>query len=202
MKKLICAMFAVGIFMVANASISQAVTYTPNFSDYAFPGTQYEVDAAANTYFYTNYGITIDHMYLYKDGRDTFDGIGVANGNLTELYNPATGRINFIDTTTYVTFEWLALQSTTYSAFNSSDSLLATMTVNDATGTNTFLGDISYLTVSGIGGFSTVSGLTYDYDGTTDGRNDDTAPVPEPSTFLLLGAGLAGIGYLRRRGRI
>jgi len=26
-----------------------------------------------------------------------------------------------------------------------------------------------------------------------------SAPVPEPSTFLLLGAGLAGVGFLRRR---
>lgn len=28
---------------------------------------------------------------------------------------------------------------------------------------------------------------------------DAAAPVPEPSTFLLLGAGLAGLGFLRRR---
>jgi hypothetical protein len=28
-----------------------------------------------------------------------------------------------------------------------------------------------------------------------------TSPVPEPSTFLLLGAGLAGVGFLRRRAK-
>jgi len=30
---------------------------------------------------------------------------------------------------------------------------------------------------------------------------DDTTPVPEPGTFLLLGAGLAGLGFYRRRAK-
>lgn len=31
--------------------------------------------------------------------------------------------------------------------------------------------------------------------------NASSAPVPEPSTFLLFGAGLAGVAFLRRRAK-
>lgn len=39
-------------------------------------------------------------------------------------------------------------------------------------------------------------GLFFLEDLTADGNNN---PVPEPSTFILLGAGLAGLGFARRR---
>ena len=37
-----------------------------------------------------------------------------------------------------------------------------------------------------------------DHDGDTGGGGD-TTPTPEPVTMLLFGAGLAGVGYARRR---
>ncbi len=47
--------------------------------------------------------------------------------------------------------------------------------------------------------------LTYLSDGDCNYTQDmvvfTSAPVPEPSTFILLGAGLAGVALLRRRNR-
>lgn len=48
-------------------------------------------------------------------------------------------------------------------------------------------------------GYSSFS--NFDYTFRTYYDDNQQTPVPEPSTFLLLGAGLAGIGYIRRRTR-
>ena len=56
--------------------------------------------------------------------------------------------------------------------------------------------------VPGFAGFSLTQIVTITHDGTGMTNFDyskDTAPVPEPSAVLLLGSGLAGFGYLRRR---
>jgi hypothetical protein len=200
--RILFARLAIVVGFVVAASGAQAAPFTPQFSDYPFPGSQFDVDAAANAFYSTNYGISIENAYLYKDVRDTFDGIGIANGTVAEIGTPQSGRINFLDTTNFVTIDYLAILSTNYSAFTSGGTLLDTFTASPGNGTVTLNGSsnaISYLLFSSSGGFGTVSGLSYNYDGTTDGRNDDLPAVPEPASITLLGLGLVSARLIRRR---
>jgi len=190
------------------ASLASAATFSPTFSDYSFPGTQFTVDAAANSFFSAQYGITINNAYLYKDVRDIFDGIGIANGTVANNNVPGQiGRIDFLDLTDFVTIDYLAVRSTTYSAYNSSGAQISTFTSSSSNGTNTLssVGTdyISYLLFTTDGGYGAVSNLTYNYDGTTGGGNIDLPPpVPEPETYALMIVGLAAISWAaRRRGR-
>jgi hypothetical protein len=201
MKKIILILASSYITFISNQSV--ASTFTPNFSDYSFPGSQYTVDAAANAYYSANYGITVENAYLYVDSRDTFDGIGVANGTVAEIGTAQSGRINFLDTTNFVTLEVLTILDSTYSAYASDGTLIAS--VNKAGGLNdTFTlsgGTISYVLFSGTGGYTTVSGLTYDYDGTTDGTNTDISATPLPAAFPLMASALGLFGISIRRTR-
>ena len=197
---------AIAALALIGSTAAQAGTFSPSFSDYAFPGSQYTVDSGANAYYSANYGITVSNAYLYKDSRDTFDGVGIANGTVAEIGTTQAGRIDFIDTTNFVTIDYLSILPTVYSAFSSGGTLLGTFSApgDNSTGTFTLTGGseyISYLTFTSTGGYGTVSGLTYDYDGTTGGGNTDlTPPVPEPETYalMLLGLGFIGVAVRRR----
>ena len=141
-------------------------TQPPAFDDY--PGyipSQYDVDTNANDFFLTNYGITIDRMYLYTDSRDSFDGLGIANGFKADIPGQVTGTVNFIDTTDFVNVDWLWIDTfaPTYSIFNSLDVLLdsITLTPGSSTGSFSLYGtDISYLTLFSNAGLATISNLT------------------------------------------
>jgi len=201
-------MFVFCFLGVANQA--KAAPFTPDFSDYPFPGSQFTVDAAANAFFGTNYGINISNAYLYVDSRDTFDGIGVSTGEVSEIGSTQTGRITFLDSTDFVTIDWWTIQPTTYQAFAANDTQLdTTLSVGGSEeGTRTFNGGgtaIAYLTWTSGGGFGQISGLSYNYDGTTDGRNTDLpgapTPIPEPGTLSLIGFSLLGLHRARRKAR-
>lgn len=195
------------VLVVLAIAETRATPFEPKFSDYSFPGSQYTVDAAANAFFTTNYGITISNAYLYVDSRDTFDGIGVSAGTVANLGQPnQTGRITFLDTTDFVSVDFWSIMPTVYSALDTSDNVIATFSVgNDQLGTHLFssLTRIGAITWTSSGGFGQVTGLRYDYDGTTDGRNtdlDNGSRVPDSaSTGLLLVCGVGFLAAVRRR---
>lgn len=194
------------LFVVALAKVC-AAPFEPKFSDYSFPGSQYTVDAAANTYFTTNYGITVSNAYLYVDSRDTFDGIGVSAGTTANIGQPnQTGRISFLDTTDFVSVDFWSILPTVYSALDTSDNVIDTFTVgSDQLGTHVFSSAtrIGAIIWTSSGGYGQITGLKYDYDGTTDGRNTDldngTAVPDSAGTSVLLVCGLGLLAAIRRR---
>ena len=182
---------------------SSAATFTPSFSDYPFPGAAFDVDAAVNTYYSVNYGLSISNAYLYKDDRDTFDGIGIANGLLAMGDVPnQVGRVDFLDQTDFVSLGVFALLDTTYRAFRTDGTLLSSRIIlGDTNGSFTFngLGSlIAYVTFATDGGFGAISGLTYNYDGNTDGDNDDIGVVPVPAALPLMASALGLFGISRK----
>ena len=191
------------------AGTALAVPINANFSDYPLAPTttgQTDLDTVyANDWFYNNYGITFSNAYLYYDSRDTFDHIGIAN----DITGPgSTGWIYFADTTNFVTVDWttISAQDIYLSVFdrdgNLQDSYFYDAITNISSGTITLTGTaIASLSFHDGGGQVGLSTLMYDFDGTTDGTNNDTNPVPEPSTMLLLGGGLAGLAFWRRMKR-
>ncbi len=194
----------VPIILLLALSDARAVPFTPTFSDYSFPGSQYTVDAPANTFFSTNYGITINNAYLYRDGRDTFDGIGISCGEVSEIGSTQTGRIDFLDTTNYVNLDYWVISGNTavYSVLDAANNVLGSFNATgeiNASYLFTF-DNIAALTWTSRGGYGQVSGLSYDYDGVTDGRNNDVGRVPDiGSTFAMLGLALLGLAGFARK---
>ncbi|MGS4945651.1 hypothetical protein ACVDG3_09250 [Meridianimarinicoccus sp. RP-17] len=193
------------------AVTAQGAAFTPSFDVPNFPGTQFDVesDPAYNDYYAENFGITVVNAYLYKDSRDTFDGIGIASGPVARAGSTAAprefGRINFLDTTDTVTIDYWALEPSVYAAYSPTGALVDSVSVPAEISTMTLDGGIiGYILFSAErSAFATISSLTYNYDGTTDGVNDDIvdAPVPLPAGFALLAPVLIGMGGLSYRAR-
>lgn len=185
---------------------ARAVPFEPTFSDYSFPGTQYTVDAPANAFFAAHYGITISNAYLYKDSRDTFDGIGVSVGTTSEFGTNQTGRIDFLDSTDFVSLDYWTIKATTYQALDGMGNVIETLSLGaNLLGTHLFSTSdrISAVLWSSETGYGQVTGLRYDFDGTTDGHNDDLdngSRVPDISNSgILLIVGLGALCTVRRR---
>ena len=92
-----------------------------------------------------------------------------------------------------------------FSGFPDADNLIATL---GPFGPGAFSGSVNSSPVDGENPFSLTQVVVITHNGRGGGRSQSTsfnyekiAVVPEPSALLLLGSGLAGFGYLRRRAR-
>ena len=169
------------LFVALGAAFpAYSATFTPAFDTPSFVGTQFNVesDPSYNDFYRDNFGIEVSNSYLYVDIRDAFDGIGIANG-LREANNVPgqSGRIDFLDSTDFVDIDYVSIRSGgTYSAFDAVGDVIDEFTTGGGTSNGTYRFDgniISYITFNGIGGQVGISALTYNYDGTTDGINED-----------------------------
>ena len=116
-----------------------------------------------------------------------------------------TGRIDFLDTTNFVTVDFLAIQATNFSAYDAGGTLVSSFDSAGGAANGTFTLSstgtdyIAYITFTSTGGFGAISGFTYNYDGTTGGGNTDLPAVPEPGNMALLFAGLGLVATVARR---
>ena len=182
MKNLLIGITA--IMAVATANMANAITtLTFTNSDVDLGGAS-QINISDQ---YSAFGISVTDAYRYIDGRDPFaDNFGLSNGNLGEGIPGALARIDFASNTSFFSADWWTIGSNSIfvDAYSSDGTLQGSFSGNGS-GTDTIFGDISYITWHDTGGFVQLANISYD--------------VPEPGVLALLGLGLAGLGFSRRR---
>lgn len=179
----------------------------------AYDGTNFWVGDYSGTnaaYLYSPTGTLLNTVNLanaagYYDGLEYFDGKLIANrfdGGLLgpqhyDIYSATDGSLltpNFIDTTGHGNGTGIAFDGTN---FYVSDIRNSQLSIWDGT-TGSFL---SNLILTGTNYYIEDLSVDYAQREDTGGGNGGNNPVPEPSTFILLGAGLAALGFFRRKNR-
>lgn len=173
------------VLLFAFTGVAQATTINLNNTEVPTISNQ---DVVTNQW--NGFGLGIQNAYWYVDSRDPFDTMGLSNNPPFET--SPIGRIDFLNgPVSNLSVDWWTIDPNTIfiDVYDSSNTLLRSFNGNGS-GTQRLGSDISYLTWHDTGGFVQVSTLNFD---------QQTSPVPEPSTLLLLGSGLLAGAIARRK---
>lgn len=172
-----------GILVFACANVAQAETI--NFDNTEVPSIN-NLDPVTTQW--SGFGLGIQNAFWYSDPQDPFDDMGLS---VFPVGSNNVARIDFLGgPVSNLSVDWwtvAGLGAIHIDAFDSADNLLDGF-VGEGSGTEALGGSIAYLTWHNTGGFVQISSLHF----------LRSSPVPEPSSFLLVGSSLAGLGMWRK----